>query len=219
MKFDIEESGDIKLTAYERRLWVEVDRILYQNYLTPRTVTDFWGGDRDAVVWHLKQMKERVIRAIVVVRYVELDDVLNRTILKSLFDKGPLRRRSKKVTATQAMLDHLYPQQKLDIVKTLRDVPKRISSHVMALNTLRNSLAHRFDLTQIPKSKRLYKGKYDVFTKSGLDKFTEDMWEIDEFFQPEIVKASLEMVKLQRERNSDARPTTHSTKRSQSRRP
>lgn len=33
------------LTAYQRRLWVEVDRILYQNYLTPRTVTDFWKGD------------------------------------------------------------------------------------------------------------------------------------------------------------------------------
>jgi hypothetical protein len=61
------------LTPYERRLWVELDRILYQNYLTPRTVTDFWKGDRDAVIAHLKQMKDRVIRSIVIVAYVELD--------------------------------------------------------------------------------------------------------------------------------------------------
>ena len=69
-----------KFSAYERRLWVEVDRILYQNYLTPRTVTDFWHGDRDAVIWHLKQMKERVIRTIIITEYVEVDDVLDRTI-------------------------------------------------------------------------------------------------------------------------------------------
>ena len=54
-----------QLSGYERRLWVEVDRILYQNYLTPKTVTDFWEGDREAIVAHLKQMKERVIRLIV----------------------------------------------------------------------------------------------------------------------------------------------------------
>ena len=63
-----------RFTAYERRLWVEVDRILYQNYLTPRTVTDFWQSNRDAVVAHLKQMKERVIRTVVIMAYVGSGD-------------------------------------------------------------------------------------------------------------------------------------------------
>lgn len=83
----------------------------------------------------------------------------------------------------------------------------------MALNTLRNSLAHRFDLASVPKSKRLYKGKYDVFTKKGLQKFQDDMWEIDEFFQPEIAGVSLELVRLQREHNAGVGPTTRSTGR------
>ena len=213
MELDPESSGRIRLTAYERRLWVEVDRILYQNYLTPRTVTDFWAGDRDAVVAGLKQMKERVIRSIVVVQYVELDDVLNRTIFQHVFGKRTSRRKGKRRATVQAMLDHLYPQQKLDIVRSFKEVPRSISSSIMALNTLRNSLAHRFDLASVPKSKRLYKGKYDVFTKKGLQKFQDDMWEIDEFFQPEITRVSLELVRLQREHNAGVSPTNRSTRR------
>jgi hypothetical protein len=72
------------LSACERRLFIEVDRILYQNYLAPETVTDFWAGDRDAVIWHLRQMKERIVRSIVVTEYVEVDDVLNRAILRKV---------------------------------------------------------------------------------------------------------------------------------------
>ncbi len=76
------------------------------------------------------------------------------------------------------MLDKLYPQQKLDIVKTFMEVPRDISSHVMALNDLRNSFPHRYDLARIPKSKRLYKARHDVFTTKGLEKFKADMWEV-----------------------------------------
>ena len=41
-------------------------------------------GDRDAVVFHLKQMKDRIIRTIVISEYVELDDVLNRVIMRHI---------------------------------------------------------------------------------------------------------------------------------------
>lgn len=188
------------LSPYEKRLWIELDRILYQNYFTPRVVTDFWQEDRDAVVAHLKQMKDRVIRSIVITEYVEVDDLLNRTILRHFFGTRAARR-SKRYSALQAMLDKMYPQQKLDTVKVFRDVPREISGHIMALNDLRNSFAHRFDLGRVPRSKRLYRGKYDVFTKDGLERFKADMWEVDEFFQPEIMDITLELVKRQRERN------------------
>ncbi len=179
---------------------MEVDRILYQNYLTPRVVTDFWQEDRDAIVAHLKQMKDRVIRSIVIIEYVEVDDMLNRTIVKHFFGRRAARR-NKKYAALEAMLDKMYPQRKLDTIKVIKEVPRDISSHIMALNDLRNSFAHRFNLSRVPKSKRLYKGKYDVFTKKGLERFKADMWEVDEFFQPEIMNMTLELVKRQRERN------------------
>jgi hypothetical protein len=189
------------LTPYENRLWVEVDRILYQNYLTPRAVTDFWQGDHDAIVAHLKQMKDRVVRSVIITHYVELDDVLNRTILNHFFGKRRLAARNRKYATLKVMLDRLYLQHKLDIVRTFKKVPSDLVSNIMALNTIRNNFAPRFDLSEVPKSKRLYKGKYDVFQKKGLRKFRDDMWDIDEFLQPDISKWSLELVTHQRQRN------------------
>ncbi len=120
------------------------------------------------------EMKERVIRSIVIIRYVELDDVLNRAILKHFF-RTRAARRSKKYATLQNLLDKLYSQQKLDTIKALKEVPHDVSSHVMALNDLRNSFAHKFDLSRVPRARLLYKGKHDVFTKKGLEKFNADM--------------------------------------------
>ncbi len=184
------------LSRYERRLWVEVDRILYQNYLTPRTVTDFWAGDRDAIIWHLRQMKERIVRSIVVTEYVEIDDVLNRTILRKVADRKQAKRRSREIV--EAMLDRIYPLQKLKMIKSFQDVPKAITKHVAALNTVRNAFAHRFPVHNVPRSQRLYKGRYDLFTRSGLERFRTDMWEVHEFFDPEITALSLQLVRTQR---------------------
>jgi hypothetical protein len=184
------------LSAYERRLWIEIDRILYQNYLTPRTVTDFWAGDREAVIWHLRQMKERIVRLIVVTEYVEVDDVLNRTILRKLAGRKRGKQRSLKII--EAMLDRIYPLQKLQIIRSFRDVPKAIAKHIAALNTVRNALAHRFPLQNVPRSQRLYKGRYDLFTRGGLERFRLEMWEVHEFFDPEITELSLQLVRSQR---------------------
>ena len=188
---------DPALTSYERRLWVEIDRILYQNYLTPRTVTDFWAGDRDAIIWHLKSMKIRIIRTIVLGYYVELDDTFNSLIWRQM--TGPKSsNRGKRNKILRGMLDKLYLLQKLDIIRSVRTVPKGIASSVMALNDLRNTLAHRFDLTELPKNKRLYKARHDVFTKGGLKQFRDDMWDVDEFFRPHITRLAMDAVKAQR---------------------
>ena len=134
---------DPALSPYERRLWVEIDRILYQNYLSPRTVTDFWAGDRDAIVWHLKSMKVRIIRTIVLGYYVELDDTFNSLIWRQMTG-SKFSNRGKRSKIIRGMLDKLYLLQKLDIIRSVRAVPKGITGSVMALNDLRNTLAHRF---------------------------------------------------------------------------
>src|SRR5437868_5966006 len=130
------DTGQPTLSAYERRLFIEIDRILYQNYFTPQTVTDFWAGDRDAVIWHLRQMKERIVRSIVVTEYVEVDDVLNRAILRKVVGTHKQgKQRSRKVV--EAMLDRIYPIQKIEIIKSFRSIPKEIAKYIGALNTVR----------------------------------------------------------------------------------
>jgi hypothetical protein len=207
---DTDRSDEPQLTPYQRRLWVEVDRILYQNYLSPRVVTDFWHGDDDAIIAHLRQMKDRVIRSIVITEYVELDATLNRVILRHLLGKGTSTRRSRKSKTANVILDRLYLQQKLEIVSTFKTISRCVYSSVLALNTIRNNFAHRFDLTEIPKTRRLYKGKHNVFTKKGLEKFQSDMWEVHNFFEPEFTNFGLQLVEAQREQNDAAATTRRS---------
>lgn len=183
-----------KLSTYERRLWIEVDRILYQNYLTPRTISDFWAGYRDAVAWHLKQLKARIIRTIVVIEYVEVDDVLNRTILRR--SGAALKARSYRVL--KSLLDGSYLLQKLDAVQAAMVVPNPICNSIRALNTLRNSFAHRHDLSEVPRSKRLYKGKHDVATRRGLKLFRSDMYDVHAFFEPDTLKLAHNLMEHQK---------------------
>ena len=82
--------------------------------------------------------------------YVEMDDLLNCVIARHFFGKKRNNRRGKNQNTLELMLDRLYPQQKLDIVKTFVTVPSHISTHIMALNGIRNCFAHRYDLAESP---------------------------------------------------------------------
>lgn len=105
------------------------------------------------------------------------------------------------------MLGKLYLQQKLEVIRGFRDIPRDISNHIMAINDVRNGLAHRLDLKALPKSKRLYKAKYDLLTRKGLDKFRKDMWDVTQFFAPEAIHQAMQDVKRQRAINEGAKPT------------
>ncbi|WP_199098009.1 hypothetical protein [Dyella sp. ASV21] len=204
-KLSIAPVEEETLSPYEQRLYIELDRILYQNELTPRAVTDFWTGDRDGVIAQLRQMKDRVTRSIVLTHYVELDDTLTRLILRHLFGKS--RRNTAQRRTVQAMLDKTYLIQKLDLVAGFRAVSKQTKSNVQALNQLRNTLAHRY-LGAPPKSERLYKSKYDVYTEKGLSKLRDDMWEVSTELEPEVTKIAMDLVLAQKEWNRRRRKGT-----------
>jgi len=80
-------------------------------------------------------------------------------------------------------------------------VDRSIASNIRALNTIRNSFAHRYDLSGVPKSKRLHKGKRDVATRRGLKVFRSDMYDVHSFFEPKTLKIANELVASQKQRN------------------
>ena len=98
----------------------------------------------------------------------------------------------------RALLDGSYLLQKLDAVEAAMVVPTPISNSIRAVNTLRNSFAHRYDLSEVPKSKRLYKGKHDVGTQRGLKLFRAEMYDAHKFFEPETLKLAHDLVMNQK---------------------
>jgi hypothetical protein len=196
-------------STYERKLYAEVDRILYQNYLSPRTITDFWQGDRDGVVHGLKALKVRAIRLIVLSHYVEIDDALGMIIYRRLVPKG---RRATNGKTVRAMIDGMHLLHKLDTAATFQKVSKETVSAVRSINQLRNTMAHRYGMSPIPLKERKYKGKYDIFTTKGLARMKEDMYAVDVELQPNVVRLAMELVKDQK--NAVAERERHSRKQS-----
>lgn len=194
-----QESTDVTaeqgFSAYERRLFAEVDRILYQNYLTPRTVTDFWQGDRDGVVEGLKALKVRAVRIIVLSHYVEIDGALGMIIYKHLVPKGKAARKQKTI---RAMIDGMHVLQKLEAVETFRKITTETKNAIRAINQLRNTMAHRYGMSPVPVKDRKYKGKHDVFGAKGLKKMRDDMHNVDVELQPYVMEVAMALVAEQK---------------------
>lgn len=197
-----------RFSAYERKLYAEVDRILYQNYLSPRTITDFWEGDRDAVIHGLRALKVRAIRIIVLSHYVEIDDALGMIIFKRLVTKG---RRATNGKTVRVMIDGMHLLHKLETVATFQKVSKDTVNAVRGINQLRNTMAHRYGMSPIPLKDRKYKGKYDIFTTKGMAKMKEDMYAVDMELQPNVMKLAVDLVKAQK--SAIAERKRHSRKR------
>nr|WP_192165391.1 hypothetical protein [Rhodanobacter sp. DHG33]MBD8900202.1 hypothetical protein [Rhodanobacter sp. DHG33] len=205
MDVNVEEG----FSTYERKLYAEVDRILYQNYLSPRTITDFWQGDRDGVVHGLKALKVRAVRIIVLSHYVEIDDALGMIIYRRLVPKG---RRAINGKVVRVMIDGMHLLHKLDTVATFQRVSKETVNAVRGINQLRNTMAHRHGMSPIPLKDRKYKDKYDIFTIKGLTKMKEDMHAIDMELQPNVMRLAMELVRDQK--NAAAERGRQSRKRS-----
>lgn len=201
-KVSTDIAEDDAFSGYEKKLYAEVDRLLYQNYLTPRTITDFWRGDRAGVVAGLKALKVRAIRIIVLSHYVEIDDALGKIIYRHLVPKG---RRTRKANTISAMIDGMHLLQKLDAVETFRDVTKETRNAIKAINQLRNTMAHRYGMSAVPLKDRKYKAKYDVFTAKGLNRLHDDMHHVAVELQPYVMQIAMALVESQKKLNASRR--------------
>jgi hypothetical protein len=61
-------------------------------------------------------------------------------------------------------------------------VPKTIAADIDRLNALRNAVAHSFFPENVKKSRAEWKGK-SIFTLEGIERFSNDMVAVDEFFE------------------------------------
>ncbi len=72
--------------------------------------------------------------------------------------------------------------QKVEFVRSCIRLPKKIYKDILALNDLRNAVAHSF----FPENRRVkpkWKGT-DIFSSAGISQFIYDMANISAFFFP-----------------------------------
>jgi hypothetical protein len=132
----------------------------------------------------LELAKDQIIRSAIIQKYVLLDEFLSAVVCWHFFGKRrgfPELWRTKRFRSfNYFVLERLYLLQKLDLVRSIHEIPKWVSSDLAALNDLRNGIAHSF-FPQNRRRKPDWKG-VSVFTIEGFEDFLQDMAKLTDFF-------------------------------------
>lgn len=143
-------------------------------------------------VRRIELAKRGLVISGVLGRYLLMDELLNDVICREFFPRErpyPELWRTKKFKAfNYYVLERIYLVQKAEFVRNRIRMPKKVYKDLMALNDLRNAIAHSF----FPENRRVkpgWKGS-DIFSRSGFEQFWDDMSEISNFFFNRIYRAS-----------------------------
>jgi len=140
--------------------------------------------DVDGRTPRLELAKDQIIRSAIIQKYVLLDEFLSAVVCWHFFGKRrgfPELWRTKRFRSfNYFVLERLYLLQKLDLARSIHEIPKWVSSDLAALNDLRNGIAHSF-FPQNRRRKPEWKS-VSVFTIAVFEGFLQDMSKLTDFF-------------------------------------
>lgn len=183
----------LRLTKKQKDLVEEIGYLTSILGLDPDDIIDDI-SDPKARTTFLELAKDQIIRSAVILKYVWMDEFLNAVICWYYFGKKrpfPQLWKSKRFKSfNYYILERLYLLQKLDLVKSIHNIPKWVNSDLAALNELRNGIAHSL-FPQNRRRKPEWKGQ-NVFMRSGYDRFLADMEKLNNFFSRRFWRGSPE---------------------------
>jgi hypothetical protein len=170
------------LTKAERKLRYEVEQIASAVEMDVWNIEQHQRGAGRA--FHLKVMKDKLVRGEVVIKYALIDEFLTDVICDYYFhrpDKTKSYRslwKTKKFrTFVHYLMDETFLLKKLSMVEAIMTVPSAVSSPVKRINDVRNAVTHSI----FPENRRRYmdakKVTYngvDLFTVEGVEKLQQD---------------------------------------------
>jgi hypothetical protein len=134
----------------------------------------------------LELMKRAAVRQEVVTVYTLIDEYLASELCIHFFGvrkSFPDLWKTKRFQLFNAhFLEELSLIPKFRYVKSLRRIPRSIAADIERLNALRNAVAHSFFPENVKRSRAEWKGK-SVFSLEGIERFTQDIYEVKSFFQ------------------------------------
>jgi hypothetical protein len=185
----------LPLTLAEERLLSEVQNITDAIGMDFRKTVNYPKGHarRD----YLKSIKDRLIRAEVIIKYTIVDEYLTMMICDYYFlrSKDTTYRKLWKTKPFRVfvhyLMDETFLNKKIAVVKAITSVPDNVSSAIMRINDVRNALAHSFfpenRRRYMPDKKVMYRG-VDLMTLAGVEKFQEDARLASAFFQAKLLR-------------------------------
>ena len=167
------------LTKKQRALQKEVTALLQWLRLT----MDLTGVDATLRTDYLTWAKRELITTAVLRQYLLIDEHLNNEMCREFFPRrtfAELWRTKRFRDFNNYILDRLSLLPKLEFVRARIHLPGRFYKDIVALNALRNAVAHSF----FPENRRVkpkWKG-VDIFSFAGVGQFLNDTSDVSDFF-------------------------------------
>lgn len=171
-----------QLTRGQRRLVRELDDIAARLRMNYREIKDYEPAERTP---RLKLIRDHLIRGEIVLAYTFIDENLNAILCHHFFGRKlnfmKLWKTKRFKNFNHFFLEKLSLMEKLAYVRAIKEVPKTIRHDVELLNNLRNGVAHAFFPENLRSAKPKWKG-LDVFSVQGVERFLDDLADIDTYF-------------------------------------
>jgi hypothetical protein len=178
------------MTAAEQREVAKLAQLVRAVGLDASRLAEYPRRDR---VGQLQRMQRQTVVGAVLNRYTYVDELLSCAVAWEFFDRSrsfsQLWRTKQFKAFNYFVLDQLYLAQKLKLVQYLHPVPKHIVSITMALNDLRNAVAHSF-FPENRKQRPTWNGRliFEVDAVAAFDSDTQEV--VDWLWQSGLVDAS-----------------------------
>jgi hypothetical protein len=177
------------LTRAERRLRDEIEEIASLVKMDVWNIKDYEGDERR---YRLQEIKDRLVRSEVILKYALIDEFLTDVICIYYFRKPKKTLMFQQLWRTKHsrifvhyIMDEMSLLKKLAVVEAITKVPRDISNAIQRINTVRNALAHSL----FPENRRRYMGEKKVqykgvhlFTPDGVKLFQDDYWLASRYF-------------------------------------
>jgi hypothetical protein len=141
---------DARLTTKQRELRNEISALLEWLQVVPDLSAIDPADRTERLAW----AKRELIISTVLREYLLMDEHLNNEMCREFFPKGTYAAlwRTKRFRAfNHHVLERLYLVQKLEFVRARIPLPKEFYKDILALNDLRNAVAHSF----FPENRRV----------------------------------------------------------------
>jgi hypothetical protein len=172
----------VALTKKQRELTEQVKYLLRVLKLSP----DVSEVDQEFWTTHLEMARRYLVTSGVLSQYLLMDELLNDVICREFFPRDCSYPQLWRTAKFRAFNYHVL--EKTEFVRARIRMPKKVYRDLLALNDLRNALAHFF----FPENRRVKPGwnGADIFSRSGFDQFWDDMSEASYFFMERIRRAN-----------------------------
>ena len=152
------------------------------------TIKKYFGRVRTS---HLQLTKRKLIVSEIIHWYTFVDEYLSMLICFYFFGTRKsfihLWKTKKFQNFNYYILEKLGFLQKLEFVQAVHEMPSSVHKTILALNGIRNGVAHAFFPENLKKSKPIFES-LDVLELDGIKKLNEKMSEVFSFFGEKVHK-------------------------------